>query len=83
MPWRFKIKRLQAMILTTSFYLQDGKLKSNANPVDLMWNRSESVSNATKPTARSQAILGLVNDISEVSYGTYQSNYTGEVKHAF
>ncbi|WP_145051461.1 fibronectin type III domain-containing protein [Paenibacillus xylanexedens] len=64
-------------------YLQDGKLKSNANPVELMWNRSESVSNATKPTARSQAILGLVNDISEVSYGTYQSTYTGEVKHAF
>ncbi|NEU62437.1 fibronectin type III domain-containing protein [Paenibacillus sp. ALJ109b] len=64
-------------------YVQEGKLKSNMNQVQLRWQRSENIPTSTLPSFKSQLIAGETNDISQVSFGTYHSTYTGEVKHAF
>lgn len=64
-------------------YVQEGKLKSNMNQVQLRWQRSENIPTSTLPSFKSQLIVGETNDISQVSFGTYHSTYTGEVKHAF
>lgn len=64
-------------------YLQEGKLRANMNQVELRWQRSENIPTSTLPSFKSQLIVGETNDISQASFGTYHSTYTGEVKHAF
>ncbi|MDO7906791.1 fibronectin type III domain-containing protein [Paenibacillus sp. JX-17] len=62
---------------------QDGKLYVNQKAVDLSWKRDYSVSATGYFFSRSQSILGNLNDILKVSYGSYNSSYSGNVPHAF
>ena len=61
----------------------DGKLQVNQKEVNLSWVRSYNVSTTGYSFTRRQSILGFKSDITSISFGSYNSKYTGQIDNAF
>ncbi|WP_416293745.1 fibronectin type III domain-containing protein [Paenibacillus illinoisensis] len=61
----------------------DGKLQVNQKEVNLSWVRSYNVSTTGYSFTRRQSILGFTTDITNISFGSYTSKYTGQIDNAF
>ncbi|MCM3174151.1 fibronectin type III domain-containing protein [Paenibacillus sp. MER 99-2] len=62
---------------------QGDTLSVNQVPIDLGWARSYSFSATGYSFSRSQSIRGTVQDITNVTFGSYTSTYAGKVNNAF
>ncbi|MCZ4148837.1 hypothetical protein BZG21_30840, partial [Escherichia coli] len=60
-----------------------GKLQVNQKDIDLSWVRSYSVSATGYSFTRRQSVLGNVDYITKVQFGSYSSKYAGQIDHAF
>ena len=61
----------------------DGKLQVNQKEVNLSWVRSYNISTTGYSFTRRQSILGFTSDITNISFGSYTSKYTGQIDNAF
>ncbi|CAM3234604.1 fibronectin type III domain-containing protein [Paenibacillus taichungensis] len=61
----------------------NGKLQVNQKDVDLSWVRSYNISTTGYSFTRRQSILGFTSDITNISFGSYTSKYTGQIDNAF
>ncbi|WP_338540820.1 fibronectin type III domain-containing protein [Paenibacillus tundrae] len=61
---------------------QGDTLSVNQEPIDLGWARSYSLSTTGYSFSRSQSIRGTVQDITNVTFGSYTSTYAGKVNNA-
>ncbi|MEN1989201.1 fibronectin type III domain-containing protein [Paenibacillus hubeiensis] len=60
-----------------------GKLQVNQKDINLSWVRSYSVSTTGYSFTRRQSVLGNVDYITEIQFGSYNSKYAGQIDHAF
>ncbi|WP_405154148.1 fibronectin type III domain-containing protein [Paenibacillus sp. FSL K6-0108] len=61
----------------------NGKLQVNQKDVDLSWVRSYNISTTGYSFTRRQSILGFTSDITNISFGSYTSKYSGQIDNAF
>ncbi|MGX1829408.1 fibronectin type III domain-containing protein [Paenibacillus taichungensis] len=61
----------------------NGKLQVNQREVNLSWVRSYNISTTGYSFTRRQSILGFTSDITNISFGSYTSKYTGQIDNAF
>ncbi|WP_160319727.1 fibronectin type III domain-containing protein, partial [Paenibacillus xylanivorans] len=61
----------------------NGKLQVNQRDVNLSWVRSYNISTTGYSFTRRQSILGFTSDITNISFGSYTSKYTGQIDNAF
>ncbi|MBY0217269.1 fibronectin type III domain-containing protein, partial [Paenibacillus illinoisensis] len=60
----------------------DGKLQVNQKEIDLGWRRDYSLNTSGYSFSRMQSVRGTVSSMSNVSFGTYTSTYTGKIDNA-
>ncbi|MFC9711149.1 fibronectin type III domain-containing protein, partial [Paenibacillus sp. NPDC056933] len=61
----------------------NGKLQVNQKDVNLSWVRSYNISTTGYSFTRRQSILGFTSDITNISFGSYTSKYSGQIDNAF
>lgn len=61
----------------------NGQLEVNQKSVKLSWARSYNISSTGYSFTRMQSILGFTSDITNISFGSYTSKYSGQIDNAF
>lgn len=61
----------------------NGQLQVNQKSVKLSWARSYNISSTGYSFTRMQSILGFTSDITNISFGSYTSKYSGQIDNAF